>query len=469
MSENIDRAEAAQLKLDQANHGSADYSRRDYLKFILPSLLGVLFFLTPILVDDKITIGMGILADSSRVLIADELPLITVGLLLLSPVISAILWLCSYYKKYPDSAFTSIFITTPIWLLFRTLGAVFALMTWLQAGPEWIWSQNTGGIVLFDLAPTLITFFFFASLLLPMLVDFGLMEFVGTLVRNGFRKVFQLPGRASIDAVASWIGSGTVGVLITTQQYESGFYSKREAAVIATNFSIASIAFSLVVANFIGIGHLFIEFYATVMIAGIIAAIVTPRLPPLRWKTDDYIEHIGKKIQEDTPADTALFRWSVTQAMSRAQTAPDIRQLLKTGMFNVADIWFGLLPLVMAIGTLALALTEYTHVFVWLSAPLVPLLEWLKIPEAAKAAPALLVGFADMFLPAVVGKNIESELTRFVIAGISMTQLIYMSEVGVLLLKSKIPLNLPELFVIFILRTLITLPVISLIAHWFVF
>lgn len=81
----------------------------------------------------------------------------------------------------------------------------------------------------------------------------------------------------------------------------------------------------------------------------------------------------------------------------------------------------------------------------------------------------MLVGFADMFLPAVVGKSIESELTRFVIAGVSMTQLIYMSEVGVLLLKSKIPLNLIELFTIFVLRTLITLPIIALFTYWVAF
>ena len=178
---------------------------------------------------------------------------------------------------------------------------------------------------------------------------------------------------------------------------------------------------------------------------------------------------MGKQIKEDVPSNTSLFQWGVQQAVLRAQKAPSFGQLTKIGLCNVADIWFGLLPLVMAIGTLAMALTEYTPVFTWLSAPLVPLLELLQLPEATKAAPAMLVGFADMFLPAIVGKGIESELTRFVIAGVSMTQLIYMSEVGVLLLKSRIPLNLVELFVIFVLRTLITLPIIALFAHWLVF
>jgi nucleoside recognition membrane protein YjiH len=50
----------------------------------------------------------------------------------------------------------------------------------------------------------------------------------------------------------------------------------------------------------------------------------------------------------------------------------------------------------------------------------------------------------------------------------SVTQLIYMSEVGALMLGSKIPVNLFDLFIIFILRTLVTLPVIALMGHWLV-
>jgi nucleoside recognition membrane protein YjiH len=81
----------------------------------------------------------------------------------------------------------------------------------------------------------------------------------------------------------------------------------------------------------------------------------------------------------------------------------------------------------------------------------------------------LLVGFAEMFLPAVLAKGIESELTRFVIISVSITQLIYMSEVGILILKTQIPLNFMDLVVVFLLRTLITLPIIAAIAHWIVF
>ena len=81
------------------------------------------------------------------------------------------------------------------------------------------------------------------------------------------------------------------------------------------------------------------------------------------------------------------------------------------------------------------------------------------------AAPAILVGFADMFLPSVIASSIESEMTRFVVAATSVTQLIYMSEIGSIIMGSKIPVSLKDLFIIFIERTVVTLPVIAVLAH----
>lgn len=56
-------------------------------------------------------------------------------------------------------------------------------------------------------------------------------------------------------------------------------------------------------------------------------------------------------------------------------------------------------------------------------------------------------------------------MTRFIIASISVCQLIYLSEVGGLLLGSKIPVNLKDLIIIFLERTIVALPIIVLIAN----
>ncbi|GAA0640443.1 YjiH family protein [Halomonas beimenensis] len=446
---------------------AAPISRHGLLKFLIPSLLGVGLFLVPFSTGDTINIGMGLMADGLKALLGDALPGIATVVLCLSVLLTGYVKLAR-----PDWAregvFRELFDVAPLWVVMRALGAGFALMTFFQVGPTFITAAYTGGVMLNDLAPVLLTFFFFAAILLPFLVDFGFMEFIGSLVRTPFRLVFGLPGRSAIDATASWMGSGTVGVLITTQQYEQGFYNRREASAIATNFSIVSIAFALLVTSFIGINHLFVPFYLTVVVAGLVAAVIVPRLPPLSRKPDTYHEPVGCRIQEENTGNQNLLRYSLGMAVARAEKAPGPHRLLRHALFNVADIFFGLLPLVIAIGTVALVLAEFTPLFTWLSYPMVPVLEWMRIPEAEAAAPATLVGFADMFLPAVLASDIESELTRFVIACLSLTQLIYMSEIGALLLKSKIPLKLWELVVIFLLRTVITLPIIVVMAHWLV-
>ena len=441
-------------------------SYQDLLKFIIPSSIGVLLFLTPIFVDGRATIGMGILVDLLRDATQDYLPAFATMLLLVSCLCSTYFSLFRKNKSnIPINQIQQIFTTSPAWLILRILGSLFAVLVLFNIGPEWISSPATGGTMLFQLAGTLTVFFLVACFLLPFLIDYGVAEFMGTLLQKPFLWAFRLPGRASIDTLASWLGSAPVGVLITIQQYEKGYYSGREAAVIATNFSIASIAFCALVAKLIEIDHRFFEFYFSIMFSGLIAALIIPRIWPLARKKDIYlIEQDG--FTDKPEADTGLLRWALIQGINKARTAPNLKQLLKNAFINLLDIWFSLLPSVVAIGTIVLALTEFTPIFTIMTKPLVPILELMQIPEAAAAAPAFLVGFADMYLPAVIGKNIASEMTRFVIGCVSIIQIIYMTEVGTLILKSKIPLQIGELFLIFTLRTLITLPIITAIAHF---
>jgi len=349
-------------------------------------------------------------------------------------------------------------MVSPGWLLLRMAGFLTAVAIFFQIGPEVIWSDSTGHIVLYDLATKLVAIFIFASFLLPLLTEYGLMELVGTLLSRAFRRLFLLPGRSCIDALASWLSAAPVGVLITIQQYQQGNYSQREAAVIATNFSVVSLPFCVIVAEFSGMAHLFVEYYLTVVVAGLTAAFITPRIPPLSRLPDTYSES-GHQLFETDDQDNGLMSLGLSKALAKAAAAPGLAGLIRTGLHNLCDIWFGLMPPLIAIATLGMVIAEATPIFQLLSYPFVPVLNLLGLPEASAAAPALLIGITDMFLPAVLAKGIESELTRFVVITVSITQLIYMTEVGVLIIKSAIPLGFLRLVQIFLLRTIITLPI----------
>ncbi|NQD65138.1 YjiH family protein [Bacillus haikouensis] len=440
-----------------------------YWKFILPSLLGALLFLVPIKFNGEVTIGVGIFASLLNGLIGGFIPALIIMILGLSASASILTKVLKPDFILSNKFLKGLFDIGVTGVTARVLGFTVGLMTILEIGPEFIWSRNTGGVVLYDLAPVLLTWFLFAGILLPLLVEFGLMEFIGALVHKFMRPLFTLPGRSSIDCMASWMGAGTVGVLVTTKQYDEGYYTKREASVIATTFSIASIAFSLVVANIVGLGHLFIPFYLTVALACVAAALIMPRIPPLSRKPDTYYEPVGQRIDETIPEGVSKWKWGLEKAAEKAHHAPSPKKLLINGVQTVLDIWLGLIPLVMSLGAAALIVAEYTSLFQIISYPFIPVLEWMQIPEAAAASKTMLIGFADMFLPPVIGSGIESEITRFVLAALSLTQLVYMSEIGILILRSNIPLSFLDLFIIFIQRTVITLPVIVLIAHFIVF
>ncbi|WP_188206419.1 YjiH family protein [Alkalibacillus aidingensis] len=442
---------------------------KDKWRFLIPALIGVLLFLVPVKFDGEFTIGIGILATGLLNVFESWIAHFVVLLLGVS-FLTTVVAKTTNGKLFKKNEFLNeLFMVTPFGLIIRGFGFLVGILTLIEFGPEMIISRDTGGVVLYDLAPVLLTWFLFAGLFLPLLMQYGLMEFIGALLRKIMRPLFTLPGRSSIDSMASWMGAGTVGVLVTTKQYDEGFYNKRESAVIATTFSVASIAFSLVIANMIGVGHLFIPFYITVVVACLVAAIIIPRIPPLSRKDETYFEEVGKQINESNPRGISPVKWGWIQALNKASHAKGLSDQFKNGIKTVMDIWLGLIPLVMSLGAIALIIVEFTPIFQVLSYPLIPLLELMNIPEASIAAPAMLVGFADMFLPAVIGSGIESELTRFVVGALSITQIIYMSEIGVLILRSNIPLKLHELFIIFVQRTVITLPIIVLIAQFIVF
>ncbi|MDX1281953.1 MAG: YjiH family protein [Shewanella colwelliana] len=436
------------------------------LTFLIPSLIGLLLFMTPISYQDAITIPIAIVSKGLQAFLGDAITGIVTFVVVATAIATLIAKLIKPRIIINSHFFNALLNVSPMWAIVRVVGAVFIVLTFSGIGPEAIRSGDTGALVLNDLLPVLFCVFIFAGMLLPLLLNFGLLELFGTLLTKIMRPVFNLPGRSAIDCMASWLGDGSVGILMTSKQYESRFYTQREAAVIGTTFSAVSITFSLVVISQVKLEHLFVPFYLTVCLAGIVAAIIVPKLPPLSWKKDHYIDDTPRHPDDEViPQGKGVFSWGIEQALAKAEKADGVVHTLKDGLKNVIDMVFGVIPVVMAIGTIALIIAEYTPIFDYLGMPFIPLLELLQVPEATEASKTIVVGFADMFIPSILASSIESDMTRFIIAAMSVTQLIYMSEVGALLIGSKIPVNILELFVVFILRTLVTLPVIAGVAH----
>lgn len=436
-------------------------------RFIVPSAIGAFLFLTPVSYNGSLNIPLGIASRALRDItdqFGSQLALAVLGVGAVATLIAS-LRKSKINSSEQQSAIGAVFNTGIFWLAIRFSALILSIFIFLEVGPEFIWSKNTGGLMFNDLLPALIPFFLLAGLLLPFLTNFGLMDFMGSIFRPLFRPLFTVPGRAAVDATASWLGSGTMGVVVTDQQYRSGFYTGREAAVIATGFSIVSLPIALLFTEFLEIPDYFVTMYAGILIVGLIVNIVMPRIPPLRGIPDEYYEHASKlRPSSESKQQGSVIKHAYANAVASAQKST-FADSGRQGVGIVADVWFGLMPIVVVLGTFATVLAEYTPIFTWLSLPLVPVLQLFGIAEASAAAPTLLIGYADVFIPFIIGGSIAAIATKVFIGIVAIVQVIFITEVGALILKSPIPLGIGKLTIIFLLRTVIAIPLAALFVY----
>lgn len=439
-----------------------------FLKFFIPSLLGLFLFIIPLpfgkmfnIADvSPVNIGVGFISELLKLSISNYIPTICLVII----VGSAVLSLLAKVINIKNEFLKNILDVPAFWLFFRVVGAVFMIMIYIGVGPEFIISEDTGHVIL-GIMPSLIALFLIAGFLLPLVLDFGLMDFFGTMISKFMKTLFLVPGRASVDTLSSWLGDATLGIMITNTQYKQGFYTKKESCIIAVCFSLVSLPFSTVIADQLGFMDKFVPFYLTVCAASLACALILPRIYPLcKIKNETY--NNTPYQEEEVSEEGGLFKQGIVNAIKRAEKAPTINTIIVNGLKNIIDIYISLIPLVLAWGTISLALAEFTPVFTWISYPIILVLELLKIPNAAEAAPAVLVGFTDMFIPSVmVSGEGFAEITKFIIGALSISQLVYMTETGAVILKSEIPLKLKDLIILFLIRTTISLLVITPIAH----
>jgi nucleoside recognition membrane protein YjiH len=461
MSEKVNRMSAP------ATPSSEHISTRDILKFLIPSLIGVFLFLFPIFREGSVNIPLGYIIDFMKSLAQPVGMTILFGVVILSSTITILhrLFGISYIEN--SRYWSNIFAVKPIGLIVRVTALFLSAILVIQPDGAFfamITNANTGMLSL-DLMYTIFITFFITCYTIPLISDYGIMDFTGTVFRGFTYPLFRLPGRSTVDLVTSWIGGNSTGILITIRQYVSGHYNAREAVVISTMFSVVSLPFCLVIANTLGVGDYFLPFYGILALVGIISTIIMVRIPPL--STFDDTTHQGKAYQTDEVAPQGInkYKWAFKRSVIKARDGGGPREILVEGTKTYVDLFLTLAPTIMTISVIALVISEYTPIFSIISYPMGYYMNLLGVPEAFEAAPATIIGFADMFLPAIVGSSIVALKTRFIVGILSLVQIIYLSEMGAVLIGSQIPVNIRHLAILFIQKTIIALPLIVLFTN----
>ena len=179
-------------------------------------------------------------------------------------------------------------IITRIFSILKVIGILIAFTAYFKLGPDFLLSKDMAPFLFNSLVISVGLIVPVGAILLSFLIDYGLLEFFGVLMQPIMNKIFRTPGKSAIDALASFVGSYSVGLMITDKVYQDGYYNSREASIIATGFSTVSVTFMIIVAKTVGIvdeWNLF--FWPTIIITFVITAI-TVRIYPLNKIEDKY-------------------------------------------------------------------------------------------------------------------------------------------------------------------------------------
>ena len=187
-----------------------------FYRFLIPSLVGAFLFVTPLNYNGNLTIPIAVAANWLLDLMGKHSITIIWALISLSAVITILHRTVGIRAVKRNPKMDQLFSVKGFWFVIRMIGFVFANMIYFDFGPDLIIGDVTGAVVMNDLLPILVCVFLLAGLLLALLLNYGLLDFFGALMIKLMRPVFNLPGRSALDCVASWLGDGSIGVLLTS-------------------------------------------------------------------------------------------------------------------------------------------------------------------------------------------------------------------------------------------------------------
>jgi nucleoside recognition membrane protein YjiH len=427
-----------------------NFSSSNLLKFLIFSGLGIFMFFVSITIGGKSTIPLDHIVGWIRTTFPTLVPYYALVVILLGAIYPF------YTKTWNKNKVNTVFSGL------KVFGLVVALMLLTKVGPDWLFTPGMGPFLYDKLVIPVGILVPIGAVFLALLVGYGLLEFIGVLLQPIMRPVFKTPGRSAVDAVASFVGSYSIGLLITNRVFKEGKYTIKEATIIATGFSTVSVTFMIVVAKTLGLMDVWNAYFWTALFVTFLVTAITVRVWPLNKVSEEYITGVGipEEIIKENRIKTA---WNY--AMDASQKSPG---LFKNIFGNLKDgfvMTMSILPSILSVGLIGLILAEFTPVFTIIGYIFYPFTWILQIPEPLLAAKASAIEIAEMFLPALLVAE-AAMVTKFVIGVVSVSAILFFSALIPCILSTDIPVSIPKLLVVWVQRTILSLIIVAPIAHF---
>ncbi|MBB3191769.1 YjiH family protein [Halomonas cerina] len=414
------------------------HSSATVLKLFLPSLLGVLIFFVPLTLGGKTTIPLDHMVTGAKALLGGAS-----GYYALTLIVAGAIY--PLYKGIWRRSLTDVIFTV---LKFAgILTAVLALTGW---GPAFLHTPDMLPFLFEKLVIPVGLIVPIGAIFLALLIGFGLLELIGVLVQPIMRPIWRTPGRSAIDAVASFVGSYSIGLLITNRVYQAGEYSAREAAIIATGFSTVSVTFMIIVAKTLDLMSVWNAYFWLTLVITFLVTAITVRIPPLSGMDDT-------KTDPEPEAESGrrlATAWNT--GLDVAAKAPSLPASVALNFREGLIMAISILPSIMSVGLAGLLLAKYTPVFEWLGWVFYPFVAVWGVEEAAAVAQASAAGLAEMFLPALLMGD-AGFVARFATGVVSVSAVLFFSASIPCILSTSIPISVGRIVVVWFLRVALSL------------
>lgn len=419
-------------------------------KFLLFSAVGIFVFFIPVTINETSSIMLDHIVSFLQSKFSAFVPYYALLLILLGALVP-------FYKKTWNKDKVTAFFS-----VFKIIGLITASLLLLEIGPSWLFEPDMGPFLFEKLVLPVSLLVPIGAAFLALLVGYGLLEFFGILMQTVMRPIWKTPGRSAIDAVASFVGSYSVGILITNRMFKEGKYSIKEAAIIITGFSTVSVTFMVVVAKTLGLMEMWNLYFWTTLIVTFTVSAITVRIWPLKSMSAGYYQgQPGEKEEVQGNRLKAAWREGIATAAKAPPFFTNILQNVKDGVMMTMSI----LPSIMSIGLLGLVLAEFTPFFDLLAYVFYPFTALLQIPEPMLAAKASALGIAEMFLPALLVASAPL-VTKFIIGVVSISAIIFFSALVPCIVSTDIPITIPQLIIIWLERTILSIILVTPIAYF---
>ena len=416
------------------------------LQLIVFSAIGLVMFFVPFTIGEKSTI----LFDHGATYLVNQQHTLSVTLLFL-------LMIFGVSKPFIDGSWRKN-ITYMIMTAFKIIGLILAVMYVADVAPAFMMEKDMLPFLFEKLALPVGMIVPLGALILAFLVGFGLLEMVGVLMQPIMKPIWKTPGSSAIDAVASFVGSYSIGLLITNRVYLQKQYSAREAIIIATGFSTVSAAFMVIVAKTLGLMEFWNLFFWSTLVITFIVTAITARIPPISL-VDDSVERPALDHKGGTRLAAAF-----DLGLSTSRRATDLKQILWSNFRDGLTMAAAIVPSIIAVGLTGLILAKYTPVFDALGLLLYPF-TWLSgLPEPLVAAKGMSAGLAEMFLPALLLSEADI-LTRYVAGVISISSVLFFSAMIPCVLATEIPLSVGKMVIIWFERVVLSILLAAAFGH----